>query len=82
MLSELLPLLDEAPDSVQLRERLGHLFVLAGSPGRATTIFQEILRQNPNDADAHAGLGEAAFARGNYRTARTAWVNAAHLAPG
>lgn len=82
LLSELLPLLDEAPDSVQLRERLGHLFVLAGSPSRATTIFQEILRQRPNDANAHAGLGEAAFARGNYRTARTAWVSAARLAPG
>ncbi len=81
LLAELLPLLDEAPDSLPLRERLGHLFVLAGSPTRATSIFQDILRHNPDDADAHAGLGEAAFARGNYRTARTSLLTAARLAP-
>jgi len=81
LLAELLPLLDEAPDSLPLRKRLGHLFVVAGSPTRATTIFQDILRHSPDDADAHAGLGEAAFARGNYRTARSWLLTAVRLAP-
>ncbi|MGE0441704.1 MAG: tetratricopeptide repeat protein [Gemmatimonadales bacterium] len=82
LLAELLPLLGEAPDSVAIRRRLGHLFVLAGSPDRATTIFQQMLREDPADADAHAGLAEASFARGNYRSARSSWLTAGRLAPG
>ncbi|MGE0554053.1 MAG: tetratricopeptide repeat protein [Gemmatimonadales bacterium] len=81
LLAELLPLLDEAPDSLPLRKELGHLFVVAGSPTRAGAIFREILRQDPEDPDAHAGLGEAEFARGNYRSARSALLTARRLAP-
>lgn len=81
LLAELLPLLDEAPDSLPLRKRLGHLFVVAGSPARAATIFEQILRQSPDDAEAHAGLGEAAFARGSYRAARASFLTATRLAP-
>ncbi|MEZ4588728.1 MAG: tetratricopeptide repeat protein [Gemmatimonadales bacterium] len=81
LLAELLPLLDEAPDSLPLRKELGHLFVVAGSPTRAGTIFREILRQDPEDPAAHAGLGEAEFALGNYRSARSALLTARRLAP-
>jgi len=81
LLAELLPLLDEAPDSLPLRKELGHLFVVAGSPNRASTIFREILRQDPDDAVAHEGLGEAEFALGNYRSARGALLTARRLAP-
>ena len=70
LLAELLPLQDTDPDSVALRRRLGHLFVLAGSPERALPIFRELLKRDADDGDAYAGMGEAALLLGNFRTAR------------
>lgn len=82
LLAELLPFEEVSPDSVALRRRLGNLFILAGSPARAANMFREVLRRDPNDADAYAGLGEAAFALGNFRTARADFAEAARVRPG
>ena len=81
LLAELLPLLDVAPDDLEVRTRLGHLFLVAGSATRAAEIFREILRNHPQDADAYAGLGEAEFARANYQNARGDFQVAANLRP-
>lgn len=81
LLAELLPLLDVAPDDVALRERMGHLFLLAGSATRAGEIFREILRQHPQDADAYEGVGESEFSRGNYQTAHSDFQAASNLRP-
>ena len=40
LLAELLPLLDVAPDDLEVRTRLGHLFLVAGSAPRADEIFR------------------------------------------
>jgi len=82
LLAELLPLLEEAPDDLAIRKRIGHLYIAAGSPGRATDLFRDLLNRDPQDADAYAGLGEAEFARGNYRTAQTNFAAALRLHPG
>ncbi len=82
LLAELLPFEAAPPDSVALRRRLGRLFILAGAPARATTMFRELLRLDPHDGDAYEGLGEAALALGNFRTARGHFVEAARLEPG
>ena len=82
LLAELLPLQDEAPADLETRRRVAHLFLLAGSPGRAADIFRQILRENRDDADAYAGLGEAEIARGNYRIAETNLEMTARLKPG
>jgi len=79
MLAELLAVEDLRPDSVQLRRELAHLFQAAGSPERAVPIFREILRRDPRDGDAYAGLGEAALALGDFRTARADLLAAARL---
>jgi len=81
VLAELLPLQDEAPHDVQTRERIARLYLLAGSPSRAAELYREILRQQPQNFDAYAGLGEAEFTRGNYRIARTDFVAALRLNP-
>jgi tetratricopeptide (TPR) repeat protein len=81
VLAELLPLQDEAPDDIQMRKRIARLYLSAGSPSRALDLFREILRQQPQDFDAYAGLGEAEFARGNYRIARTDFRVALRLNP-
>lgn len=82
LLAELLPLEEVIPDSAPLRRRLGKLFVVAGSPARAANIFRALLRENPDDADAYAGMGEAALALGNFRTARSDYLEALRLQPG
>jgi tetratricopeptide (TPR) repeat protein len=81
LLAELLPFEETPVDSVALRDRLGHLFILAGSPARAANMFREVLRRDPGDADAYAGMGEAALALGNFRTARADLAEAARLHP-
>jgi len=81
LLAELLPLQDEAPEDVTTRKKLGHLFTVAGSPARAANIFRDILRKQPQYPDAYTGLGEAEFARGNYRTAQAEFLAALRLRP-
>ncbi len=81
LLAELLPFEEVPADSVDLRRRLGGLFLQAGSPARAAAMFREVLRRDPQDADAYAGMGEAALAGGNFRTARADFAEAARLRP-
>jgi len=82
LLAELLPFDETPPDSVVLRRRLGHLFILAGSPARAATMFRAVIHRDPGDADAYAGMGEAALALGNFQTAFADLSEAARLQPG
>ena len=81
LLAELLPVQDQDPRDLQTRTRLGRLFLLAGSPARAADVFHGILHEVPANADAYAGLGEAEFARGNYRAAQRDFQTALQLAP-
>ena len=81
LLAELLPFEDVSPDSVALRRRLGKLFILAGSPVRAATMFRAVLARDSTDGEALAGLGETAIAAGNLRTARADLAEAARLRP-
>ena len=82
LLAELLPVQDRAPSDLKTRTRIGQLFLLAGSPVRATDVFRWILHDAPANADAYAGIGEAEFARGNYRAAQRDFQTALGLTPG
>lgn len=81
LLAELLPLQEEAPEDLATRQRIGLLFIAAGSYPHAVEVFRGILRTHPQDADAYAGLGEAEAARGNYQLAQADFFAAAHLKP-
>ncbi len=81
LLAELLPLEEEASENIATRERVGNLFLAAGSPARAANVFHGILNDHPQNADAYAGLGEAEFASGNYRSALTDFVTASRVDP-
>ena len=82
LLAELLSVQAEAPGDLKTKTRIGQLFLLAGSPARAADVFQGILHDTPNNADAYLGLGEADFARGSYRAAQREFQAALRLAPG
>jgi tetratricopeptide (TPR) repeat protein len=81
LLAELLPLQEEAPDDLAMQKQLAFAFTAAGSPARGAELFRDILHREPQDPDAYAGLGEAEFARGNYRTASANFETALHLRP-
>lgn len=81
LLSELLPIQDEAPNDTALRKRIARLFVVAGSPARAAAIFRDVLRHDQRDADAYIGLGDAALALGDYPSALADFAAAQRLSP-
>jgi len=82
LLAELLPLQEEASPDADTQARLARLYMIAGSPSRAETIFRELVHASPQDAAAHKGLGDAEFALGNYTAAQPAFVSSLRLAPG
>jgi tetratricopeptide (TPR) repeat protein len=81
LLAELLPIQDDSTIDGDHRKMIAHLFVQAGSPARAVTIFREFLRRNPGDVDAYVGLAEAALSLGDLPTARNDFVAAQKLTP-
>ncbi len=81
LLSELLPIQDEAPNDTVMRKKIAHLFVVAGSPARAAAIFRDVLRHNSRDPDAYVGLGDAALALGDYPSAQADFASALRLSP-
>jgi tetratricopeptide (TPR) repeat protein len=80
LLAELLPVQDHAPRDLKTQLRLGRLFLVAGSPSRAADVFHGILHDTPASADAYTGIGEADFARGDYRAAQRDFQTALRLA--
>lgn len=81
LLAELLPLEVSNISDTALRRRLAHLYVLAGSPGRGASIFRGLLQLSSRDADALAGLGDAAFTMGNYRASAAYFRRVVRLEP-
>ncbi len=81
LLSELL-LLDSAPESDPATEKhLADLFLQAGSAGRAATAYRQLIHENPDDVEAHLGLGRAEMLAGNYRAAESAVMAALRKQP-
>ncbi len=82
LLAELLAVQDQMPGDVAARLRTGRLFLAAGSSARAADVFRQVLKDQPANADAYAGLGESDFARGDYRAAQSDFQSALRLNPG
>jgi tetratricopeptide (TPR) repeat protein len=81
LLAELLPIADDSSNDGDHRKLIAHLFVLAGSPARAVTIFRDFLRKNPGDVDAYVGLADAALSLGDLSTGRADLLAAQKLLP-
>jgi tetratricopeptide (TPR) repeat protein len=76
LLAELISLEAESLPSVEIRRRVGELFLLAGSPARAASVYQALVEKDPKDTAAYEGLGEAELEEGQYRAAREAFLRA------
>jgi tetratricopeptide (TPR) repeat protein len=82
LLAELLPLQEEAGKDPATVRHLAQLFLVAGSPSRAADEYRVLIKQNPNDGTAYAGLGQAELQSGEYRRAHDAFLAAAARKPG
>jgi Flp pilus assembly protein TadD len=81
LLSELLVLQDATRADPALAGRVAQLFLASGSPARAVSAYQDIIRANSADADAYVGLGEAQVRAGNFRGAETAFLGVLRCRP-
>jgi tetratricopeptide (TPR) repeat protein len=76
VLAELMQL-EQLPNDDEGRKRVANLLLTYGAPSQASEIYRDILRQNNDDAQAWAGLGEADLMRGRYLDAQSAFRRAA-----
>jgi tetratricopeptide (TPR) repeat protein/CBS domain-containing protein len=79
-LAELLNLAERAKDN-PTRMRIARQMLSLGAPSQAAEVFQQILRDEPDEAVAYAGLGEADIAQSQYPAARQALRTAHKLNP-
>ena len=70
----------EDPTNPTPRARIGFVEV-SRDPQRAEALFAEIVRDHPDSAEAHAGLGLARFAQDRLEPAREALERAVELDP-
>lgn len=76
LLAELLPLQEEAGKDPATVRHLAQLFLVAGAASRAADEYRVLIKQNPGDATAYAGLGQAELQNGEYRMAHEAFLAA------
>lgn len=81
LLAELISLEAEAAGDSAVEKRLGPLFMAAGAPSRAAIVYRALLSQDPEDAASYSGLGEAELEQGQYRAARSAFLQASYHHP-
>ena len=79
--AELLALTGEMPEDEASKERIGKLLLEYGMPKESAATYKKVIQQNPRNGDAYAGLGEAACATGDYRSAEEAFKSALHWKP-
>jgi thioredoxin-like negative regulator of GroEL len=76
LLSELLPVEDEAAKDPKLLGQVAHYFLTAGSPARVADAFQRLIQSDANNADGYIGLAESNLQRSEYRPALAAFLQA------
>jgi tetratricopeptide (TPR) repeat protein len=87
LLAELISLEAESGGDENFKKRLAKLFLDAGSPARAVTVYRDLIatqskdEMESKDAGLFEGLGEAYLEQGQYRAAQSAFSRAAALDP-
>ncbi len=82
LLSDLLPLESEAETNRAIARKLPEFFLRAGTVSRAAAAYRSLIKQEPDDVEAYAGLGRAELISGNYKAAQLAFGDALRRKPG
>lgn len=78
LLAELISLESEATEDPQAQSQVAQLFLSAGAPARAATVYRNLIERDPRDSAAYEGLGEAELEEGQYRAAQAAFLRASN----
>lgn len=78
---ELMQLYANAPPDPKIRTKVGFLLLGYGAVSEASQVFRDLIRDSPQDGQAHHGLADAYFASGDFLPARHEYQRAARLAP-
>jgi tetratricopeptide (TPR) repeat protein len=81
MLAETLPLEGQTDGNPTLQKQIANLYIVAGSPARAISVYHALLLGNSKDSEAYKGLGEAELSIGDYHQAQSAFLNALRVNP-
>ncbi len=80
--AELMQLYTNLPvQDVAQKLKVGFLLLANGAASEAARIFENLVKQTPQNAEAHRGLGEAYFSNGDYVSARHELQRALRLNP-
>jgi tetratricopeptide (TPR) repeat protein len=71
--TELLALAAEVPPQPGVQKHIAGMLGDLGLPNQAASLYRDVLRRNPQDADAYDGLGEADLAQSDFTAARKAF---------
>lgn len=69
MVAELIPLEQSAGSDPEIAREIPAFFLKAGSLTQAEESYRALLKSQPEDAEAYAGLGRVELQKGNYRAA-------------
>ena len=78
---ELLALIAESPNDAAVKEQVARLLLRYGLIPESVQLFQEVIKQNPQNAGTYAGLGQAQFASGNFSAAEQSFKAALRRNP-
>lgn len=81
-IAELMQLYTNLPvQDIGQKLKVGFLLLANGATSEASRIFQDLVKQAPQNAEAHRGLGEVYFSNGDYVSARHEFQRALRLNP-
>jgi len=81
LVGELMQLYANLPPDPEQRLRVGSLLLKNGALSEASQVFRDLVRQVPQNAQAHEGLAEVYFSSGDYVAARHEYQRASRYAP-
>jgi len=81
MVAELLQLYANSGNNAKEKSKIGFLLLQHDATSDAASVFRQLTRDDPKDAEAHRGLGLAYFTLGEYLSARHEFQHAVNLNP-
>jgi tetratricopeptide (TPR) repeat protein len=79
--AELLQLYANSGNNAKEKSHIGFLLLQHEATSDAVSVFRQLTRDNPKNAEAYRGLGLAHFSMGDYLAARHEFQHAANLNP-
>ena len=78
---ELMQLYANAPPDPSQKARIGFMLLKYGATSEASQVFHDLVRDAPEEQEAHRGLGDVYFSSGNLVSARHEFQRALRLDP-